>query len=821
MSRSATRPFRQAVARAMAASRRSPRRLRVENLEDRSVPATFTVTNANDLGAGSLRQAITDANTAAGADTVVFDAATFGTAQTINLASALPVISSTGGDLTITGPGSNLLTVKGGAGTGGNFRVFETGAAFTTITGLKITGGNPTADGGGILVTGSSRVLMLDGVIIDGNSATGEGGGIYLPGTNYLNIKNSTVSGNSATTDGGGIYFFSGGGLFMENTTVSGNTAGGQSGGLYWFSSPNAAPPAGSGITPSVVTIRNSTFSNNTTTTGVGAGIDLHSMSSGTALIENVTVSGNNAKTTGGGLMHNSTGTVNIVNSRFIDNVAQTAGGAIASSSSGTITITGTTITGNTAATVGGAIALTGATALTVQQSTLHGNTATQSGGAISVGSTGAVGVFGATITGNAANGTAAGQGGGGIARTTTAAGTVTIANSVVSGNTATTAGPDILTGATGTTLNVNFSAVGAAGGHTLSGTSGNNLAHGASLQLGNLANNGGLTQTRAPAAGSPLINAGSAAFLPGGTTFDQRGFGYVRSYEGVDIGAMEVQPEGVPFAVATAADVTVIGATSHTFTVTYQDVIGASPGISTASLIDNNNAVRVTGPNGFDVAATYVSIDNAANGTPRTVTYSITVPGGTIGGEDLGTYSINVQPSQVQDLTGTFVQPGSVGTFKVVVPATFTVTNADDAGPGSLRDALTRSIENPPADTIVFDPTFFNTQRTISLLTALPVIATAGGALTVVGPGADFATVQRDPTAAANFRLLDSTAPAGLPPVRRRPDTVRAGAVESSRRKFAAAVGSRWTVAKSAPGPTTVSAPPAVAMTGRAVSRE
>ncbi len=36
--------------------------------------ATFTVTNINDSGAGSLRQAVLDANAAATADTIVFDA---------------------------------------------------------------------------------------------------------------------------------------------------------------------------------------------------------------------------------------------------------------------------------------------------------------------------------------------------------------------------------------------------------------------------------------------------------------------------------------------------------------------------------------------------------------------------------------------------------------------------------------------------------------------------------------------------------------------------------------------------------------------------
>ena len=57
-----------------------------------SVPATtFTVTNTNDSGAGSLRQAIIDANALAGADTIAF--AIGSGAQTIVLSSALPTIN--------------------------------------------------------------------------------------------------------------------------------------------------------------------------------------------------------------------------------------------------------------------------------------------------------------------------------------------------------------------------------------------------------------------------------------------------------------------------------------------------------------------------------------------------------------------------------------------------------------------------------------------------------------------------------------------------------------------------------------------------------
>jgi hypothetical protein len=65
--------------------------------------ATYTVTNSNDSGAGSFRQALISANATTANDTIVFSTATNGTP--IVLQSALPQIASTGGDLTITGNG--------------------------------------------------------------------------------------------------------------------------------------------------------------------------------------------------------------------------------------------------------------------------------------------------------------------------------------------------------------------------------------------------------------------------------------------------------------------------------------------------------------------------------------------------------------------------------------------------------------------------------------------------------------------------------------------------------------------------------------------
>ena len=65
------------------------RKLELLNLEERVVPATFTVLNTNDFGQDSLRDAITLANTTPGNDDIVFNT---GVTGTITLASALPSI---------------------------------------------------------------------------------------------------------------------------------------------------------------------------------------------------------------------------------------------------------------------------------------------------------------------------------------------------------------------------------------------------------------------------------------------------------------------------------------------------------------------------------------------------------------------------------------------------------------------------------------------------------------------------------------------------------------------------------------------------------
>src|SRR5215468_5234075 len=144
-----------------------PRRtvLRLETLEDRVQPSTFTVLNLADSGPGSLRAAITAANLTPGANVIQFAGGLHGT---------IP-LSSTNGELSITrdlminGPGANQLTVSGGNVT----RVFDVsgGSTHLSMTGLTIANGLavPTtfvpglaAFGGGLLNNGANVSLSQD-----------------------------------------------------------------------------------------------------------------------------------------------------------------------------------------------------------------------------------------------------------------------------------------------------------------------------------------------------------------------------------------------------------------------------------------------------------------------------------------------------------------------------------------------------------------------------------------------------------------------------------------------------------------------------------
>ncbi len=120
------------------------RRLRptVMALEGRTLlSTTIVVNNPTDTpvaGQIDLRQAIGQANSDGGGDTIQFDSTVFSTPQTITLTSGQLELTGTTAPTTITGPGANLLSVSGG----GSSRVFQIDSGVTaSISGLTITDG--------------------------------------------------------------------------------------------------------------------------------------------------------------------------------------------------------------------------------------------------------------------------------------------------------------------------------------------------------------------------------------------------------------------------------------------------------------------------------------------------------------------------------------------------------------------------------------------------------------------------------------------------------------------------------------------------------
>src|SRR5438067_3722978 len=82
----------------------------VFGIYESTLAASFTVTTTGDTGFGSLRQAILDANSVGGNNTIKITAEGI-----INLSSSLPILAGFPRlNLIITGPGAAVLTVNAG-----------------------------------------------------------------------------------------------------------------------------------------------------------------------------------------------------------------------------------------------------------------------------------------------------------------------------------------------------------------------------------------------------------------------------------------------------------------------------------------------------------------------------------------------------------------------------------------------------------------------------------------------------------------------------------------------------------------------------------
>ena len=252
--------------------------------------ATLTVTNGNDSGPGSLRQAILDASPSGG--------------DTINFAAGVTTVVLTSGELlinknlTILGPGPNVLTVERAAI--GDFRIFHIPdlALTVSISGLKITNGYAP-------------------FYLDGRAGSDSGGGVANIGST-LTIVNCTISNNrsdyNAFWSRGGAGVYNSGVLSITNSTVSGNSSAGYGGGI---------------LNDNRMTITNCTISSNTTSNGFynGGGGGINNLGGAALTITNSTIAGNSSYSPGGGYYSGDSSELVVRNTIIASNTSNSAQG--------------------------------------------------------------------------------------------------------------------------------------------------------------------------------------------------------------------------------------------------------------------------------------------------------------------------------------------------------------------------------------------------------------------------------------------------------------------------------------------------------------
>jgi len=525
--------------------------------------AADPVTNTNDSGPGSLRNALGTANSG---DTIVVPAGSY---------------QLTGGELAITtnltlsgaGAASTVITRASKA----NFRILHVTSGRVpgpvVISGLTIRGGNaaPYASGGGILNEGDGLLTVRNSTVTANNAEASDnivdhgGGGIYSIGAGGLTVVTSVISENtvnefSGTASGGGGIYNRGGPLTIQkNTVVSGNRVTGEM----------AATGGGGGIYA-----------------GVGGVSILDSRVTGNAV--DVTSPGG---LRGGGGIYTRT-PLSVDKSTVADNTASitaqsgsNGGGGIRAGVG--LDISESTISGNSASIFGptreggGGVLYAGRLAQ-IANSTLSGNTLTLvgsptiSGGAGYHGTSGADTFTNVTVAGNSSSGP-----GGGIfaERISVATG---LERTILAENTASTgancfspAGP--------------ASAFTSAGGNVESAITCNLTQPtdkpNTNPQLGPLADNGGPTQTRALPATSPAIDTGP----PGCPPTDQRGI----SRQGAcDSGAYEFIDSTAPDTTITSGPPGTTGDSTPTFEFT-----STEGGSSFQCRVDNATFAACTSP--------------------------------------------------------------------------------------------------------------------------------------------------------------------------------------------------------------------------------
>jgi len=287
-----------------------------------SAPTVTLASLPGPDGQVTLREAISAANTNAGADII-----SFSVNGTFTLSGAVNDDNGSGGDLdvkqsvTIQGNGTANTIIDGG-GIERIFDVFPSAATTFELSNLTLQNGDTRTtsfkEGGAMYLHNNVTTMIVDCRVI--SNFSGANGAIENRGT--LIITGSVLSGNQTIPASGNVVggaMHNAGTLTMANCTIDNNSVRGEGGGI-----------ATSTGFVAIVTITGCTFSNNAAVvTGGGLG-------------------------NGGAISTTSNqGTINITNCTFANNRADNHGGAAFFSTpgggTGNATLSNVTITANTA----------------------------------------------------------------------------------------------------------------------------------------------------------------------------------------------------------------------------------------------------------------------------------------------------------------------------------------------------------------------------------------------------------------------------------------------------------------------------------------
>lgn len=253
------------------------------------LPNAYAVTNGNNSGTGSLRDAISSASSG---ESIFINS----DVELISLSSDLNITKS----LAIKSLG--FTTIKGD----NTFRLIDDDNTQNNLSfeNLRFINGSDGSYGGGI--GGQNVNLVLTNCIVEDNEVTGSyGGGIATRGTtSSLTLNNTIVRHNKSGSYGGGIGVMDGAQVIMIDSEISNNSAG-YGGGIQLF---------GSSSLNATNTIFHGNKNNDGVTNNSFSGKAILAWNATNVTLTNVSVTGHN---TGGSAVDVKDGTLTVNNSLF------------------------------------------------------------------------------------------------------------------------------------------------------------------------------------------------------------------------------------------------------------------------------------------------------------------------------------------------------------------------------------------------------------------------------------------------------------------------------------------------------------------------